>query len=105
MDVPNLDISATKLAEVCQRWRIAELELFGSVLRDDFRESSDVDFLVTFVPGTPWSLLDLARLKLELEDLLGRSVDLIEKPALRRHHNPWLRHSILQESKRVYPAA
>ena len=105
MDVPRINISAAKLAEVCRRWQITELELFGSVLRDDFHESSDIDFLVTFEPGTPWSLLDLARLKLEFEDLLDRSVDLIEKPALQRHHNPWLRHSILRESQRIYPAA
>ena len=47
----------------CRRWRIAELELFGSVLRDDFSPNSDVDVLVRFDSEARPSLLDMARMQ------------------------------------------
>ena len=45
---PGLSIDRHKLTALCQHWKIAKLELFGSVLRDDFRDDSDIDFLVTW---------------------------------------------------------
>jgi len=44
----KLEIPKEKLADFCRKWKIAELSLFGSVLRDDFRPGSDIDVLVTF---------------------------------------------------------
>lgn len=67
---------------LCRHWRVRELSLFGSVLRDDFGPGSDVDVLVDFEPTAPWSLLDFARLRNELSDYFGRPVDLVEKAAL-----------------------
>jgi len=81
---------------------VRELALFGSVLRDDFGPDSDVDILVTFEPGAPWSLWDLEDMKQELRALFGRNVDLVEKPAIR---NPFRRHEILSTSQVVYAAA
>jgi len=78
MNPPTLPInlSPAKLAEFCQRHHIQKLSLFGSVLRDDFTEESDVDFLVEFeseyVPG----LIRLAGIELELSELIGRKADL-----------------------------
>ena len=43
-------IPSDQLAEFCRRWKVAELALFGSALREDFRPDSDVDLLVTFSP-------------------------------------------------------
>jgi hypothetical protein len=43
-----------QIREICARWQIVELELFGSVLRDDFGPASDIDVLVTFAPDAPW---------------------------------------------------
>lgn len=58
-----------------------DVRLFGSAARGEEREDSDVDFLVTLEPGR--SLLDLARLELRLERLLGRPVDVVTEAGLR----------------------
>jgi predicted nucleotidyltransferase len=50
----NVEVPREKIAEFCRKWRVSELALFGSVLRDDFRPDSDVDVLLTFAP-TPGS--------------------------------------------------
>jgi predicted nucleotidyltransferase len=47
MKVKNIDIPMDKIADFCRRWNIAELALFGSVLREDFRPDSDIDVLVS----------------------------------------------------------
>jgi predicted nucleotidyltransferase len=62
---------------------ITEFALFGSILRDDFRPDSDVDVLVTFVPDAKWGLFKLVEMQQELETLVGRDVDLIERKASR----------------------
>jgi predicted nucleotidyltransferase len=71
----RIEIPRDRVAEFCRRHHIRKLALFGSVLRDDFRPSSDVDVLVefepNFVPG-----LDFFRLESELSKILGRNVDL-----------------------------
>ncbi|MEO6486370.1 MAG: nucleotidyltransferase domain-containing protein, partial [Thermoanaerobaculia bacterium] len=48
---PHVDVSHEQIADFCRRWNIVRFELFGSVLRDDFREDSDVDVLVTYAPS------------------------------------------------------
>jgi hypothetical protein len=65
------------LVRFCRRWRIAELSLFGSVLRPDFRPDSDIDVLVTFSPDAMWSGWDLVTIEKELAALFGRKVDLV----------------------------
>ena len=67
-----------KVVDFCQRWKIIEFALFGSVLSDDFRSDSDVDVLVTFMPDTRYSLFDLVHMQDELEQVFGRKVDLVE---------------------------
>ncbi len=89
------------LAEFCRRWRIRELSVFGSVLREDFKADSDLDFLVSFEPGTPLDIDRLLDMKEELEARLGRPVDLVEKEAMR---NPWRRHEILKTRQVIYAA-
>ena len=81
---PTLKISLPleKIADFCQRWSIERLEVFGSALRDDFRPESDLDFVATYLPKARWSLLDRVRMKLELESMLGREVDLLNRRAL-----------------------
>jgi predicted nucleotidyltransferase len=68
----------------CRRWRISELALFGSALRDEFDLDSDLDVLVTFADDATWGLLDHVQMQRELETLLQRNVDLISKSAVRR---------------------
>jgi predicted nucleotidyltransferase len=90
-----------QIADFCRQWKIREFSLFGSVLREDFRPDSDIDVLVSFQPGAPWSLWDLLEMQQQLGTLLGRSVDLIEKEGLR---NPYRRHEILSTRRIVYAA-
>ncbi|HEY0512477.1 MAG TPA: nucleotidyltransferase family protein [Thermoanaerobaculia bacterium] len=85
----------------CRKWRIEEMALFGSVLRDDFSPESDVDVLVTFFPKAQLSLWDFVEMKEELQEILHRPVDLVSKGGLR---NPFRRHEILNTRQIVYAA-
>jgi predicted nucleotidyltransferase len=93
-------LSADRLAEFCQRNQVQELALFGSALTGDFGEDSDVDLLVTFRPGAQVGFLTLARIKRELEDMLGRRVDLVPKGGLK----PAIRDSVLASARVLYAA-
>lgn len=88
LDVAMSSISFPKdrLDEICRRHGIRRLSLFGSVLRGTDRPDSDVDLLVEFQPGMTPGLLGLARVELELSELLGgRKVDLRTAEDLSRH--------------------
>jgi uncharacterized protein len=86
----------------CQCWQIAELSVFGSILRDDFDANSDVDFLYVLKPNTRWSLRDLTQAEAELAQLLDREVDLVAKVSIEQSHN-WLRkRNILSSAKVIY---
>lgn len=89
------------LTAFCHKWRIRELSLFGSALRDDFRPDSDLDFLVSFEPDATWDLFDLIAMKDELKGQYDREVDLVEKEALR---NPWRKYEILRTREVIYAA-
>lgn len=71
-----IEIPQAKLAAFCQRYPIRKLSLFGSVLRDDFTDESDVDFLVEFELGSRITYLDLAGMEIELAAIVGRKADL-----------------------------
>jgi uncharacterized protein len=91
-----------KLTNFCQRWRITELALFGSVLRSDFRPDSDVDVLVTFAPGANWSLFDFVDMQDELQTILGRPVDLLSRRGVEADQNYLRRQAILNSAQIVY---
>ena len=90
-----------RLTAFCQRWRIAELAFFGSVLRDDFRPDSDVDVLVTFAPNAAWGLLDFVAMRDELSAILGRQVDLVTRRSVENSDNWIRREAILSSAERV----
>jgi uncharacterized protein len=98
----NIDISTDRIGEFCRRWKIRELSLFGSVLREDFRPDSDVDVLVSFQPDDPWDLFDLGQMRDELMDMFGREVDVIEEEGLR---NPFRRRTIMDTRQVIYHAS
>jgi len=93
-----------RIASFCRKWKIAELALFGSVLRDDFRQESDVDVLVTFSPDSDWGVEHLLDMKDELEALFGRPVDLVEKRLVEESRNYIRRKHILSHLETVYAA-
>jgi len=101
MNYHGIDISEKLLNQLCLKWKVKELSLFGSVLREDFSPSSDVDVLVSFAPAAAWTLWDLMEMKDELEVLFCRPVDMVEKEALR---NPWRKRQILSTYEVVYAA-
>ncbi len=74
-----------------QAMGVKSLELFGSVARDEAGPDSDVDFLVEF--DRPVGLFDFSKVRLYLEDVLGRSVDMGTLDALREH----LRKPVLKD--------
>ena len=101
---PRIDVTQEQIAAFCRKWLVVKFELFGSVLRDDFRPDSDVDVLVTFAPDAQWSLFDLVHMQDELEQLFGRHVDLVERPAIEKSLNYIRRRNILSSAERIYAA-
>lgn len=76
MNKISIDLPKEKIAEFCKRNHIRRLSLFGSVLREDYRPDSDIDFLVEFDPDHIPGLIRLAGMEIELTEILGRKADL-----------------------------
>jgi predicted nucleotidyltransferase len=100
----QIDLPMEQIADFCQRWKITEFALFGSVLRDDFRPDSDIDVLVTFAPDAEWSLFDHMHAEEELSQLLGRDVDLVSRRAVEESRNYIRRKAILRSARTIYVA-
>jgi predicted nucleotidyltransferase len=100
----GISVPRKKLVEFCKRWKISELALFGSVLREDFQPHSDVDLLVSFSPRAKISLFDLVRMQNELMEIFGRKVDLVERRAIEKSENYIRRQNILSNTKVIYAA-
>lgn len=90
------------LADYCRRWKIDKLEVFGSILRDDFGPDSDVDFLVTFDPGARWTLFNMVHAEEELAAIVGRPVDIVERDCIERSKNWMRRRLILTNTQTIY---
>ncbi|MCX5866620.1 MAG: nucleotidyltransferase family protein [Proteobacteria bacterium] len=95
----GIALPVEQIKSFCQKWKVKEFSLFGSVLRPDFNPESDVDVLVVFAENAGWDLWDIIEMRDELKTIFGREVDLVEKRALR---NPFRKHEILQTHEIVY---
>lgn len=96
---PLIEDNLEAIGRLCRRYGVRKLELFGSILRQDFDpEHSDVDLLVELEPSVADSFANFLDLKEALEQLLGRPVDLVELRAIR---NRRLRHHIEQNKSAV----
>jgi len=104
MLVTNIEVPKDKIKHFCQRWKITEFALFGSVLRDDFRSDSDIDTLVTFTPDAHHTLLDLVDMEQELQEIFQRNVDLVSKKGVERSRNYLRRKAILSSAQIIYVA-
>jgi len=80
-----------KILPILQRYGVKRIGLFGSCVREEMKENSDVDILVEIEKDI--SLLDFVGLKLEVEEALGKKVDLVEYDTIK----PLLRERILSE--------
>ena len=99
---PNIKIPRKKLAWFCRRHYIQKLSLFGSVLRDDFGQDSDVDILVEFLPGHTPGYFSLFDMETELSALLGgRKADIRTSQDLSRY----FRDQVIREAMVQYEAA
>jgi uncharacterized protein len=98
-------VDRAAIVALCQRFRIVELGVFGSAVRDDFREGgddpSDVDLLVVFEVGYSGSYQAYLNLREAAAGLFGRKVDICQKQLL---DNPYRRAKILRSTRVIYAA-
>ena len=99
-----LDIAEGYIAGYCRKWMIAELMVFGSAAREELRDDSDLDLLVTFEPEADWSLIDHVAMTEELSALVGRPVDLVTRRSVERSPNQIRRQAILSSARPYYVA-
>ena len=100
----RIELPLEAIARVCEKYRVSEVAVFGSVLREDFDpHSSDVDFLVRFIDNNagPWGskYMDMRE---ELQSLLGLPVDVVSWRGIEQSANPYRRNHILKHARRVY---
>lgn len=95
----QFEVDVARVAEICRRYGIARLEIFGSAGRGEARPDSDIDLLYTLAPDARlgWNI---SALEDELADALGRRVDLISRKAL----HPRLRDAVLAGARPLYAA-
>lgn len=93
-------VDEIRLADVCRRYGVRELSLFGSAVRGEMKSDSDIDFMVEFDPNARIGLLKFESLSEDLEALVGRKVDLVTKRGLKE----WIRPRVLKEALVVYAA-
>ena len=84
---------------LCRKYQVSELSVFGSALRPDFSEHSDIDLLVLFKPEARIGF-EFVALERELSEVIGRKVDLVPKDGLK----PLIRDEVLAEAHVLYAA-
>jgi predicted nucleotidyltransferase len=100
LQVGDTQVDGRSLAEVCPRYGVKELSLFGSAVRGETRPESDIDIMVEFEPGARIGLIKFESLVEELQLLVGRRVDLVTKRGLK----PWIRPHVLKDARVIYAA-
>jgi predicted nucleotidyltransferase len=100
LQLGDVQIDGPSLADVCRRYGVKELSLFGSAARGELRPESDIDMMVEFEPGARIGVVKFESLVEELESLAGRGVDLVTKRGLK----PWVRPQVLKDARVVYAA-
>lgn len=99
----QIPIDDRQIAQFCDRWKITELALFGSVLQENFdRDRSDVDVLVSFAEDARWTLLHLVDMEDELRKIFARDVDLVERQGIEQSRNYLRRKAILSSTHTIY---
>jgi predicted nucleotidyltransferase len=96
----NLHLDEASVTEFCRRHHLLRLAFFGSVLRDDFAENSDVDVLVEYSPGHVPGFIALTGMEEELSAILGRKADIRSAGDLSRH----IRDDVVREALVQYVA-
>ncbi|MCK6593718.1 MAG: nucleotidyltransferase domain-containing protein [Bacteriovoracaceae bacterium] len=105
MDKIHQIIPVNVLQNFCIKWKIKTFYIFGSILRDDFKNNSDIDVMVEFSSDAEWTLLDHVDMRDELISLSGRSIDLLTKKSIERSQNQTRKEEILRTAKAIYDSA
>jgi hypothetical protein len=100
VNLGDIQVDAAKLAELCRRYGVTELSLFGSAVRGEMGPDSDIDVLVEFDPAARVGIVKFELLAEGLEEMVGRRVDLVTKRGLK----PWVRPEVLREARVIYAA-
>lgn len=96
----NIEIKKEIISKLCQKHKVENLYLFGSVLNETFNKESDVDILVKFLPIELYDYFNnYLSLKQNLSEIFGRDVDLVEEQTLK---NPILIRSINRNKQLIY---
>jgi predicted nucleotidyltransferase len=101
MLVQDPRIDRERLADLCERYGVARVEVFGSFAEGSAAPDSDVDLLVTFKPGSCVGL-EFVSLQRELESLLGRSVDLLTRSSVDQSPNKYFRRFATRKTGPLY---
>ena len=102
----QIPIDYDKIADFCQKWKITEFALFGSVLRDDFQQDrSDIDVLVSFDQDAHWTFFDWVDMEDEAKKIFQRDVDLVSRRGIEQSRNYLRRQSILNSTQTIYAAS
>ena len=104
MLLADLHLDRERLVECCRRYGVARLETFGSFVTGDAGPGSDLDILVTFKPGTKIGL-EFVALQQELEEIVGRHVDLLTRESAERSPNKYFRRYALRRTEPLYEPA
>ena len=102
MKLNNIELPIRQIEAFCQRWKISEFALFGSILRDDFRSDSDIDVMVQFSPNSHNTLFDLVKMEDELKQIFNRDVDLVTRKGITNSQNYLRREAILDSAQIIY---
>ncbi len=98
----TIPLPMAEIRAFCQQYKVVEFALFGSVLRDDFDQNSDIDVLVVFHENAHPTLLDLVGMEKALETIFGRKVDLITRKEIETSPNYIRRKAILDSAQVIY---
>ena len=104
MNLDDLQIEPKRLTDICLRYRVAKLEVFGSFVAGEAGEASDVDVLVTLEPDAGGGF-EFIKLHRELEQALSRRVDLLTRQSVEQSPNKYFRRFALDQTVVVYEHA
>jgi predicted nucleotidyltransferase len=97
----GISLNYNDIVLLCEKYGINELSIFGSSIRDDFTQNSDVDILVSFGKTSEITLFDIMDLEKEFSQVFKREVDIVEKESLK---NPIRKNRILSTREIIYAA-
>ena len=100
LQLGDAQVDLERLGNICRRYSVKELSVFGSVVRGEMRPESDIDVMVEFEAGARIGLLRFESLSEELGALMSRKVDLVTRRGLK----DWIRPEVLKEARTIYAA-